>query len=224
MAVRAQINPRQIGWLKGGVFLLSLLPLSRLVWLGLEDGLGANPVEALSHATGDWTLRFLLITLAVTPLRRLTGWQPLLRFRRMLGLFAFFYGSLHLLTYVWLDQWFDGSAILEDLVLRSYITAGMGAFLLMAPLAATSTRGMMRRLGPRWQQLHRSVYLVGVLGVVHYLWQAKTDLTAPLIYSAILVVLLLARVRWRPAGARAAGGVRGQGGGRPQSVSEASLS
>ena len=179
------------------VFCVSLLPLVWLCWLAWQDRLGANPVETLSHRTGDWSLRFLLLTLAVTPLRRLSGWNWLLKFRRMLGLFAFFYVCLHLGVYLIFDQFFDPSAILEDIAKRPYITVGFAGFLLLIPLAATSTNGMIKRLGRNWQRLHRLVYLIAVLGVVHYWWLVKSDLTGPLIYSAILAALLGVRAWWR---------------------------
>ena len=179
------------------VFCVSLLPLVWLCWLAWQDRLGANPVETLSHRTGDWSLRFLLLTLAVTPLRRLSGWNWLLKFRRMLGLFAFFYVCLHLGVYLIFDQFFDPSAILEDIAKRPYITVGFAGFLLLIPLAVTSTNGMIKRLGRNWQRLHRLVYLIAVLGVVHYWWLVKSDLTGPLIYSAILAALLGVRAWWR---------------------------
>lgn len=190
------------------VFLLCLAPLAVFVARAGLEGAGANPVEALTHFTGDWTLRLLLVTLAVSPLRRLTGAPWLLRFRRMLGLFAFFYATLHLLTYLWLDQFFAWGAIGEDILRRPYITVGMAAFLLMVPLALTSTRSMMRRLGKRWQTLHKAVYLVAVLGVLHFLWLVKADPTEPLIYAAVLGVLLALRLplAWsRPVSVRNAG-------------------
>ena len=151
----------------------------------------------LTHTTGDWGLRLLLLTLAVTPLRRLTGWGWLLRFRRMLGLFAFFYLSLHLVTYLWLDQFFDWAAILEDVAKRPYITAGFAAFLLLVPLALTSTRGMVRRLGWRWQTLHRLIYPAAALGVLHFFWLTKADLREPLVYASVLALLLALRWPWR---------------------------
>ncbi len=179
------------------VFLLCLLPLGLLVWQGVDGAIGPNPVETLLHTTGNWALRLLLVTLAVTPLRRLTGWVWLIRFRRMLGLFAFFYALLHFATYIWLDQFFAWSAILEDIVKRPYIMVGFAAFVLLIPLAVTSTRGWIRRLGKRWKQLHRLVYLIAVLGVVHFLWLVKADLREPLINAMILAVLLAMRVPWR---------------------------
>ncbi len=190
------VEDRVILWLKAAVFLVALSPGLWLFWLGWRDELGANPVEALSRGTGEWTLRLLLATLAVSPLRRLTGWTVLLRYRRMLGLFAFFYGCLHVLTYVVLDQWFDGAAMLDDIVKRPYLTAGMTAFLLLVPLATTSTRGMMLRLGRRWRALHRLIYPAAMLGVVHFLWQAKIDTTEALVYALLLALLLAMRLPW----------------------------
>lgn len=172
------------------LFLVCLLPLARLLYLGFSGGLGANPIEFVTRSTGTWTLVGLLLTLTVTPLRRLTGRNELIRYRRMLGLFAFFYACLHFITYIWLDQFFDLGGILRDIYKRPFITVGFTAFLLLLPLAITSTHTMMRRLGRRWQQLHRLVYLVGLLGVLHYLWLVKKDLTQPLIYAGVLLVLL----------------------------------
>lgn len=178
------------------VFCVSLLPLVWLCWLAWQDRLGANPVETLSHRTGDWSLRFLLLTLAVTPLRRLSGWNWLLKFRRMLGLFAFFYVCLHLGVYLIFDQFFDPSAILEDIAKRPYITVGFAGFLLLIPLAATSTNGMIKRLGRNWQRLHRLVYLISMLGVVHYWWLVKADISEPLLYAGLLTMLLGYRAWW----------------------------
>ena len=179
------------------VFIASLLPLAWLGWQAWQDQLGANPIETLSHSTGDWSLRFLLLTLAVTPLRRLTGWNRLQQFRRMLGLFAFFYVCLHLGVYLIFDQFFDWRAIGEDIAKRPYLTVGFAGWLLLIPLAVTSSRGMIRRLGRNWQRLHRLVYLIGVLGVLHYGWLVKADLTEPLIYGVILALLLGYRWWWR---------------------------
>ncbi|MDG4583581.1 MAG: protein-methionine-sulfoxide reductase heme-binding subunit MsrQ [Candidatus Competibacter sp.] len=178
------------------LFCASLLPLAWLCWLVWQDRLGANPVETLSHRTGDWSLRFLLLTLAVTPLRRLTGWNGLQKFRRMLGLFAFFYVCLHFGVYLVFDQFFDLSAIFEDIAKRPYITVGFAGFLLLIPLAATSTNGMIKRLGRNWQRLHRLVYLIGVLGVAHYWWLVKADLSEPLLYGGVLAALLGYRLWW----------------------------
>ena len=176
------------------VWLLCLAPLGLLVAAAVADDLGANPAEAITHGTGEWALRLLLVTLAMTPLKRLIGRPWPVRFRRLLGLFAFFYAALHVLTYLWLDQGFDGQAILEDVVKRPYITVGFAAFMLLVPLALTSTRAMVRRLGRRWQVLHRAVYAVAILGVLHFVWLVKADLFEPLIYAAVLGALLLVRV------------------------------
>ena len=183
---------QNIRWLiKPALFVISLVPLAVLIQKGLNNDLGANPVETINRFTGDWVLRFLLVTLAVTPLRRLFGWNALLRYRRMLGLFAFFYVCLHFLSYAWLDQYFAIADIIKDVAKRPYITVGFACFLMLIPLAATSTNAMIRRLGARrWQRLHRLVYLVGVGGIVHFLWLVKSDLREPLIYGAILAVLL----------------------------------
>jgi sulfoxide reductase heme-binding subunit YedZ len=186
--------------LKVLLFLACLIPLGKLTLeiFGVAGmSLGANPIEELIHRLGIWGLNFLLITLTVTPLRRLTGKNWLLRFRRMLGLFAFFYVLLHFLTYSGLDQRFDLAAIIEDIAERPYITVGFTALLLLVPLAATSTQAMMRRLGRRWQKLHRLVYLIAILGVVHFYWQVKLDTLEALIYAAILAILLAYRLAGR---------------------------
>jgi methionine sulfoxide reductase heme-binding subunit len=177
------------------LFAASLGPLAWLAWAAWSRRLGANPIETITHETGLWTLRFLMITLAVTPLRRITGWNDLIRFRRMLGLFAFFYGSLHLLTYVWLDQFFDWASIVKDVAKRPFITAGFSGFVLLVPLALTSTAGMIRRLGGRaWRRLHRLAYVAAGLGVVHYWWLVKIDTRRPRNYAVILAILLGARL------------------------------
>jgi sulfoxide reductase heme-binding subunit YedZ len=181
---------------KAWVALLCLLPLLRLVGLGFSGGLGANPIEFITRSTGTWTLVGLLVTLSVTPLRRLTGRADLVRYRRMLGLFAFFYACLHFVTYVWLDQFFDPAAIARDVVKRPFITVGFTAFVLLLPLAVTSTHAMMRRLGRRWQQLHRLIYVIALLGVIHFLWLVKKDLTEPLTFGAVLALLLALRLPW----------------------------
>jgi len=182
-------------YLKPVIFLACLVPLSRLVWLGFHSGLGANPIEFITHSTGDWTLTFLLITLSITPLRRLTRQYWLIGWRRMLGLYAFFYGTLHLMTYVWLDKFFDVHAMLADIAKRRFITAGMTAFTLMIPLALTSTRWSIRKLGgKRWQVLHRLIYASAAAGVIHYIWLVKADLRKPLEYASVLGVLLGYRV------------------------------
>jgi sulfoxide reductase heme-binding subunit YedZ len=176
------------------IFAACLAPALWLAWRAATDSLGANPIEAVTLFTGLWTLRFLLITLAVTPLRRATGWHMVIRFRRMLGLFAFFYGSLHLGTYVGLDQFFAWTFILADIAKRPYITVGFAAFVLMVPLALTSTTRWIARLGRRWQTLHRLAYASAALGVVHFLWKVKADTRDPLIYGAILAGLLVMRL------------------------------
>lgn len=181
-------------YLKPVVFLACLAPLGLLVWRGFHAGLGANPIEFITHSTGDWTLIFLLVTLAITPLRKLTHLYWLINFRRMFGLFAFFYGSLHLMTYVWLDKFFDVHEMLKDILKRKFITAGMTAFVLMIPLAVTSTRWAIRKLGKRWQMLHRLIYFSAAAGVIHYIWLVKADLKKPLEYAAVLGALLLYRI------------------------------
>lgn len=187
-------------WLKPTVFAASLLPLAWLVWNALFGYLGVNPVETLNRTLGDWALRFLLIALAVTPLRKVTGWAPLARLRRMLGLFAFFYVCLHLASYIGIDLYFDWPALVKDVVKRRYITLGMIAFVLLVPLAITSTDGMIRRLGGRnWRRLHLLVFPIGVLGVAHYWMMVKADIRQPALYGAVLAVLLGYRlaVRWK---------------------------
>jgi methionine sulfoxide reductase heme-binding subunit len=194
-----------IRWIKVVVFLACLAPLGMLLWNFFGPtprdmttwgaGLGANPIEKITHATGDWTLRFLLITLAITPLRKLAAIPVLIRFRRMFGLFAFFYGCLHFLTYIWLDKFFNLHEMLADVAKRKFITVGFTAFVLLIPLALTSTAGWIRRLGgKRWQSLHRLIYVSGICGVIHYLWLVKADIRKPMIYGGLLLALLLYRV------------------------------
>lgn len=181
--------------LKSVIFTFSLGPLVWLAWEAFTGNLGANPIEVITHATGTWTLVFLLVTLSITPLRRLSALPELIRFRRMLGLFAFFYGVLHFLTYIWLDKFFDFHEMLKDVARRPFITVGFTAFVLLIPLAVTSTQGMIGRLGGRrWQQLHRLIYVSAIAGVVHYLWLVKKDTRVPVIYGCILGILLLYRV------------------------------
>ena len=180
---------------KVAVFLLSLVPAGWLTWGAFNDKLGANPIEYITRDTGDWTLRFLLTTLAVTPLRKILRKPDLIRFRRMLGLCAFFYGCLHLLTYVWLDKFFEFGEMVMDVAKRPFITAGAVAFLTMLPLAFTSTSGWIRRLGgKRWQMLHRLIYVSAAAGVIHYYWLVKSDIRMPLLYGAILALLLVYRL------------------------------
>ncbi|HYJ20018.1 MAG TPA: protein-methionine-sulfoxide reductase heme-binding subunit MsrQ [Burkholderiales bacterium] len=195
-----QPKPGQVATIKAAVFAAGLIPLLRLAWLGLHRGLGANPIEYITHSTGWWTLAFLLITLSVTPLRRIANLPWLLRLRRMLGLFAFFYASLHFTTYIWLDQFFDVQEIVKDVVKRPFITIGFAAFVLLIPLAVTSTNAMVRRLGAkRWQNLHRLVYLIGALGVIHFWWLVKKDITEPFMFASLLAALLIIRLLylWR---------------------------
>jgi sulfoxide reductase heme-binding subunit YedZ len=183
---------------KAPVFLACLGPALYLAWGAAAGRLGANPIDAVTDETGTWTLRFLVLTLAVTPLRRLTGWNALARYRRMLGLFAFFYGTLHFLTWAALDQFFSIGDMAADVAKRPFITVGFTAFVLMIPLAVTSTAGWIRRLGGRrWQLLHRLVYASAVAGVVHYWWLVKADTTRPLRYAVLVGALLVARVVWR---------------------------
>jgi len=180
---------------KPAVFAAALAPLGLLAYGAATRGLGANPIEAITHGTGDWTLRFLLLTLAVTPLRALSGWNAIVRFRRMLGLFAFFYGCLHLLTYLWLDKFFSWADIVHDIPRRPFITVGFLAFVVLVPLAATSTAGMIRRLGGRnWRLLHRLIYLAAAAGVVHYWWLVKADISRPRLYALTLAALLASRL------------------------------
>lgn len=198
---KARWSALAVGRAKPALFLLGLAPFARWVWLGLNNGLTANPVEFLTRSSGTWTLVCLLVTLAITPLRRLTGQPALVRLRRMCGLFAFFYGFLHFMAWVWWDRGFDPGQMLADIGERPFITVGFAAFVLMAALAATSTQWAMRRLGKRWQRLHRAVYAIGLLAVLHYWWHkaGKNDLEQPMIYAAVLAVLLGWRVAawWR---------------------------
>jgi sulfoxide reductase heme-binding subunit YedZ len=181
-------------WAKLFVFLLSCIPVLALVWRGFHNDLTANPVEFLQHQTGDWTLRFLIFTLCITPFRKVLNLPELIRFRRMLGLFAFFYVCLHFLTYLGPDQSFNFAGMLKDVVKRPFITVGFTAFVLLIPLAITSTAGWVRRLGgKRWQALHRSIYLCAILGVTHYYWLVKSDVREPLFYGFLVGILLL----WR---------------------------
>ena len=196
-------------WIKPVIFLACLEPLGRLAWKGFHGMLGANPIEVITHATGDWTLTFLLITLSITPLRKLTRQYWLIGLRRMFGLYAFFYGTLHLTTYVWLDKFFNVHEMLADVAKRRFITAGLTAFVLMIPLALTSTKGWIRRMGgKRWQALHRLIYFSAAAGVIHYIWLVKADLRKPLQYAAVLAVLMAYRVVvWAGAKAKANQGV-----------------
>jgi sulfoxide reductase heme-binding subunit YedZ len=181
-------------WTKVLLFSLCLLPFLHLLWLVYRQDLTANPIEFITHRTGNWTLRFLLITLTITPLGAISNQPQLIRFRRMLGLFAFFYGLLHLTTWVCLDKQFDVGEMWQDVVKRRFITAGMTGLLLMTPLAVTSTGWWIRRLGyRRWQLLHRLIYFSALAGVIHYYWLVKSDIRLPLLYGAILACLMLYR-------------------------------
>ena len=190
------IRIKRGGWpfVKLFVFLISLLPLASIVSDAVQNNLGANPVQMLQYRTGDWALRFLLITLALTPLKILFGIVFQMRFRRMMGLFAFFYASLHLSAYVGLDQSFSWGYILEDVPKSPYILVGLSAFVLLLPLALTSTRRMIQRLGRNWQRLHRLVYVAALLAVVHFFWLVKADLREPAIYAGVLAFLLGVRI------------------------------
>ncbi len=196
----------QLRWIRASLFLLALLPLARLVALGFAGGLGANPVEFVTRATGDWTLYFLCITLAITPLRRLSGWQWLLKLRRMLGLFVFFYACLHFLCFLWFDHFFDLAEMGKDVLKRPFITVGFAAFVLLLPLAATSNDAMVRRLGRHWARLHRLVYLIAVLAILHFWWlrAGKNNFAEPLLFGAIVALLLGVRLAFRWQAARAA--------------------
>jgi sulfoxide reductase heme-binding subunit YedZ len=192
-------------FLKTVAFVACLVPVGLLAMRAVTAGLGANPIAKVTAVTGTWTLRFLLLTLAVTPVRRLTGWNALVRYRRMLGLFAFFYGCLHLCTYVVLDQFFAVDQIARDVAKRPFITVGVTGWLLMLPLAVTSTAGWIRRLGGRtWQRLHRLAYVSAAAGVAHYYWLVKADTSRPLRYGVLLVLLLTARLWHTRASTRAA--------------------
>ena len=178
-------------WTKVAVFLVCLGPLGLLVWEALHGELSANPTQFLEHATGDWTLRFVAITLSISPLRKILGLPQLIRFRRMLGLFAFFYGCLHFSIYIGLDQVLDFRGVWADVMKRKYITVGFTGFVLMIPLAVTSTAGWIRRLGgKRWQMLHRLIYLTAIAGVIHFFWLVKSDIHLPLEYAAVMAILL----------------------------------
>jgi len=184
-----------VRWFKPVVFLACLGPLARLGWKAYSNALGANPIEVITHSTGDWTLIFLLVTLAITPLRKLTGQLWLIRYRRMFGLFAFFYVVLHFLTYIWLDKFFALHEMLADVAKRRFITVGFTGFVLLIPLALTSTTGWIRRLGgKRWRALHRLIYFSAIAGVIHYYWLVKADKHKPLEYAGVLALLLGYRI------------------------------
>ena len=198
MLLPARLTPRQSTILKVVLFILSLGPFVWLLVAAFTDNLGANPVEYLTRATGTWTLVYLCITLGITPVRKVSGWNWLTLYRRMFGLFAFFYVCLHFTTYIWFDQDFDVHSIIKDVIKRPFITVGFAAFLLLIPLAITSNNWLVRKMGARrWQALHRLVYVICVLGVVHYWWLVKRDLTQPIIYGSIVAVFLAARLLLR---------------------------
>ncbi|KIF83503.1 sulfite oxidase [Noviherbaspirillum autotrophicum] len=201
------VNPtsKHIAAIKAALFLAALLPAVRLFLFALTDRLGANPIEFITRSSGDWTLYFLIFTLLVTPLRRLSKWNWLIKLRRMLGLFAFFYASLHFTTFLWFDHFFDIDEMIRDVVKRPFITVGFSAFLLLIPLAITSTNGMVRRLGGRrWQWLHRAIYVIAPLGILHFWWMkaGKHDFAQPILFGTIVALLLLSRVYWNLAQAR----------------------
>ncbi len=192
-------NPssQQFKAIKATLFVMALLPFARLVLFAVTERLGANPIEFITRNTGDWTLYFLCITLAVTPLRRLTKWNWLIKLRRMIGLFAFFYVLLHFTTFLWFDHFFDVEEMLKDIAKRPFITVGFSAFLLLIPLALTSTNGMVKRLGGRrWQWLHRMIYVIAPLGILHFWWMkaGKHDFAQPILFGIIVALLLLLRV------------------------------
>jgi methionine sulfoxide reductase heme-binding subunit len=186
----------RLGVLKAAVFVACLLPLARLGLLGMTDRLSANPIEFITRSTGIWSLVFLCLTLTVSPLRKLSGWSTLLRFRRMLGLFCFFYVLLHMMTWVWFDHWFELAALVKDVWKRPFITVGFLAMLLLWPLALSSNQWAMRRLGRRWSLLHRSIYLIVILGLLHFWWMraGKNNFLEPFVYSCIVATLLGFRV------------------------------
>ena len=195
MTIYVEIVTMKLHVTKIAIFLAALIPLERLLRKALHDGLGANPIEVITHSTGDWTLIFVLTTLSITPLRRITRQYWLIGVRRMVGLFAFFYGTLHFLTYIWLDKFFDVHEMLKDIAKRPFITVGFSAFVLMIPLALTSTAWSIRRLGGKnWQRLNRLIYCTGILGVVHYYWLVKADVRKPIEYGVVLGLLLAYRV------------------------------
>lgn len=179
------------------VFLLSLIPLCRLIYLGFNDALGANPIEFVERSTGTWALVFLMLTLSVTPIRQWSGINSFIQFRRMLGLFMFFYACMHIISYLWLDHFFNLNEIFKDIIKHPYVLVGFTAFLLSIPLAITSTKAMMKRLGGRWKLLHRLIYLIGLLAVLHFLWLVKKDLTEPLVYASIFFSLIALRFMYK---------------------------
>jgi methionine sulfoxide reductase heme-binding subunit len=187
---------RALFTVKNFLFVVCLVPFFVLIFKAVTGNLGTNPIEEVRLFTGDWTLYFLLITLGVTPLRKISGWNGLIRYRRMLGLYAFFYACLHFLSYIILDQFFDWEEIWLDVLKRPYITIGTAAFVLMIPLAVTSTNNMMKKLGKNWKHLHSLIYLIATLGVLHFLWLVKADIREPVLMGIILISLLVLRLPW----------------------------
>jgi sulfoxide reductase heme-binding subunit YedZ len=190
-------TPRQLKAVKAGIFVLALLPFLRMGWLTAND-VPVEPVEFLTHGSGDWALYLLCATLAVTPLRRLTGWNWVVRLRRMIGLFTFFYASMHFLTFLWFDHNFDVAAMWKDVLKRPFITVGFACFVLLTPLAATSTNTMIKRLGRNWARLHKLIYLIAPLAILHYWWMkaGKHNFEQPIVWGSVVAVLLLLRVWW----------------------------
>lgn len=191
-----KLGPGQISLLKAGVFILALLPFTRLVLLGFLDKLSANPIEFITRSSGDWTLYLLCLTLAIMPLRKIAGWSWLSSLRRMLGLFTFFYASLHFITFIWFDHFFDLEAMWKDILKRPFITVGFTAFVLLLPLAVTSTNKIMKRLGRRWKMLHRLIYPIAVLAILHFWWMraGKQNFAQPILFGSIIILLLASRV------------------------------
>ncbi len=190
-------NKKQLAWIKAVLFLLALIPLARLFWLGFKDDLTANPIEFVERSLGTWALVMLLITLSMTPIRLLTGMTWQIQLRRMAGLFMFFYACLHFLTYIWLDQSFDWAAIIKDIAKHPYVLVGFSAFVLAIPLAATSNKAAIQRLRERWKKLHMLIYPIAILAILHFWWLVKKDIREPLIYALVLAVLLGIRVYYK---------------------------
>lgn len=192
-------SKKQIAWIKAGLFVAALIPLARLFWLGFTDNLSANPVEFVERSTGTWALVSLLVTLSMTPIRLLTGISWQIQLRRMMGLFMYFYACLHFATYIWLDHWFFWEEITADIVKHPYVLVGFSAFVLATPLAITSNRAMMLRLGQNWKRLHMLVYPIAILAVLHFWWLVKKDIREPLMYALVLALLLGIRLYYKKA-------------------------
>jgi sulfoxide reductase heme-binding subunit YedZ len=205
-------SPKQLTAIKSVVFVLALLPFARIAWL-IVNQVPVEPVEFVTHGTGDWALYLLCATLAITPLRRFTGWNWLIRLRRMLGLYTFFYALMHFLTFLWADHNFDFGAMWKDVLKRPFITVGFIAFVLLLPLAATSTNAMIKRLGRRWSQLHRLIYLIAPLAILHYWWMkaGKHNFEQPIIWGTVVAVLLGLRAYWSWSRARSLTSSRSMG-------------